>query len=177
MLLAMRLASSSAASWLRGRPREFLLLVHSLCRHHAQNQAHRRSDIGVRRPYLCQRHHRHCSLDKFFRHCSLEKSSLCVSVLCTWHVDGLRDRTFPRSPYSRCGWTPPAVGGSKLNSLRTSRSAEKKDFLQALETRIGIGRANQFDFPPTLPTKKKSAPLSLRHDLRFRRGAIIFLSS
>ena len=43
-------------------------------------------------------------------------------------------------------------GGSKSNSLRTSPSAETKDFLQASETRSGTGRANQLGSCPTLPT-------------------------
>ena len=42
----------------------FLLLLDGR-RHQLQNRGHRTSGIDVHRPYLCQRHHRHCSLDKF----------------------------------------------------------------------------------------------------------------
>jgi hypothetical protein len=42
----------------------FLLLLENR-RHQVQNQGHRTSGIDVHRPYLCQRHHRHCRLDKF----------------------------------------------------------------------------------------------------------------
>jgi hypothetical protein len=42
----------------------FLLLLDGR-RHQVQNQRHRTSGIDVHRPYLCQRHHRHCNLDKF----------------------------------------------------------------------------------------------------------------
>jgi hypothetical protein len=66
MLLAIRLASSEVsilAMW-HIAAREFLLLLHGR-RHQVQNQGHRMSGIDVHRPYLCRRHHRHCSLDKF----------------------------------------------------------------------------------------------------------------
>jgi hypothetical protein len=43
----------------------FLLLLHDRRRYQVQNQGHRTSGIDVHRPYLCQRHHRHCSLDMF----------------------------------------------------------------------------------------------------------------
>ena len=43
----------------------FLLFLHGRRRYQVQNQVHRTSGIDVHRPYLCQRHHRHCSLDKF----------------------------------------------------------------------------------------------------------------
>ena len=52
-----------------------LLLLHDRRRHQVQNQGHRTSGIDVYRPYLCQRHHRHCSLDKFSCVCA-SKSSL-----------------------------------------------------------------------------------------------------
>ena len=50
----------------------FLLLLHYRRRHQVQNQGHRTSGIDVHRPYLCQRDHRHCSLDKF--------SCVCLEV-------------------------------------------------------------------------------------------------
>jgi hypothetical protein len=40
-------------------------------RRQVRNHGHRTSDIAVHRPYLCQLHHHHCSLDK---------SSLCPSA-------------------------------------------------------------------------------------------------
>jgi hypothetical protein len=50
----------------------FLLFLHGRRRYQVQNQGHRTSGIDVHRPYLCQRHHRHCSLDKF--------SCVCLEV-------------------------------------------------------------------------------------------------
>src|SRR6478735_1834936 len=53
----------------------FLLLLHDRRRHQVQNQGHRTSGIDVHRPYLCQRHHRHCSLDKFSCVCASKSSA------------------------------------------------------------------------------------------------------
>jgi hypothetical protein len=57
----------------------FLLFLHGRRRHQVQNQGHRTSGIDVHRPYLCQRHHRHCSLDKF--------SCVCVCVCVYLEVE------------------------------------------------------------------------------------------
>src|SRR6476619_6385623 len=47
----------------------FLLLLHGHRRHQVRNQDRRTSGIDVHCPYLCQRHHRHYSLDKFLFSC------------------------------------------------------------------------------------------------------------
>ena len=44
-------------------------------RHQVQNQGHRTSGIDVHCPYLCQRHRRHCSLDKFSCVCASKSSA------------------------------------------------------------------------------------------------------
>jgi len=43
----------------------FLLFLHGRRPYQVQNQGLRTSGIDVHRPNLCQRHHRHCNLDKF----------------------------------------------------------------------------------------------------------------
>jgi hypothetical protein len=50
--------------------RLFLLLLHRH-RHQVRNQDRRMSGIDVHCPYLCQRHHRRYSLDKFLFSCLL----------------------------------------------------------------------------------------------------------
>ena len=42
-----------------------VLRLHNRRRHQVQNQGHCTSGIDLHRPYLCQRQHRHCSLDMF----------------------------------------------------------------------------------------------------------------
>ena len=59
----------------------FLLLLHDRRRYQVQNQGHRTSGIDVHRPYLCQRHHRHCSLDMFSCVCLEGEQELVRSLL------------------------------------------------------------------------------------------------
>ena len=59
----------------------FLLLLHDRRHHQVQNQGHRTSGIDVHRPYLCQRHHRHCSLDMFSCVCLEGEQELVRSLL------------------------------------------------------------------------------------------------
>ena len=62
---------------------------------------------------------------------------------------------------------------SKSNSFLTRASAVTNSRMQASETRLGRGRANQFGSCPKLPTNTKATPLSLAQDFSSRSMLII----